>query len=145
MIKLFETPHNDHHCAGSSVTIRQISDELGIVIAGVSCTVCGDGSSTIKIGSTVQLPTWEEITAEYKWSLNTPVWLHGYQEYPFTILELMDQHIGAMVNSWSILTRGMTAWEVAAAPTGYSHDLDKEALVGPDCSLVKPQYLHIKE
>lgn len=77
--ELYETPSNNHGCRGFSVLVAPITENVGVVLNGQSCSSCwqvGHDSDEpiIAVGTIVQLPagcsSWDEANQPHGRSHN---------------------------------------------------------------------------
>jgi len=141
---LHETPVNNHGCRGFEVKIIPLTDDLGLIAAGESCSSCwqvghDDAASPIAPGTVVRLPQTIEVVGPSdgpgdgrQWSYHAPVWT-GAEFVPAHSIRGID-------------TPGeCPTWEQAAMPCGHSHNelIDDSDEPQPDCTLVGLSDLHI--
>lgn len=158
-VVLGTTPGNSHGCTGFVVEVLPLTDEIGIVVGGESCSSCWQvghdrKGSPIRLGSIVRLPLRVPVDTEgfdiRCWSPDAPVLRDG--EW-ITVRDLCGDDPLAYI----------AGWEMAALPCGYSHnegirdrgpqylgcdpdtgeEFYEEVDPQPDCTLVGPYELEL--
>ena len=147
LVKLYETPVNNHGCSGYEVTVQPVSEDTGIVVDGRSCSSCwqvghDDNASPIQIGSIVKLPCF----ADLDWCIGAPVYIEKrFEEYPLFFRP--EEQV-----TWGVATlecghsHNELVNDIGVEVVGYTDDgdpVEREREPQPDCTLVGPSDLII--
>lgn len=147
-VTLYNTPMNNHGCRGYEVKVLTVTETIGVVVGGESCSSCwqvghDDGDSPVAGGSVVELPRIADVVSDdpdnltmWLWSPCAPV--------------LVGKKWGVL---GELLAENDLSWTVAAMPCGHSHNelvndrgTDEWGCAKepePDCTVVGPNDLVI--